>query len=95
MCLALFIPLLLTACDDEGHRAFVALGEMEHESMRLDEQTTDSVLRFRTKFENFIAKYPNSKDDPRYETIVNNINDCLVTIPINIEIDGGADIMVD
>lgn len=86
---ALFAASALSACSKEVLGAPVQ--DMEYfynESRGLTKVSPDSIQRFATKVENYVTYYPETKSDPYYPEIVDNINDaaklCGLTIHITL-----------
>lgn len=86
---ALFAASALSACSKEAFGA--PIEDMEsfyNESRGLTKVSPDSIQRFATKVENYVTYYPETKSDPYYPEIVDNINDaaklCGLTIHITL-----------
>lgn len=86
---ALFATSALSSCSKEAFGA--PIEDMEYfynESRGLTKVSPDSILRFATKVENYVTYYPETKSDPYYPEIVDNINDaaklCGLTIHITL-----------
>ncbi len=73
---ALFAASVFSSCDKE--MLDFPPGDMESfyiESCGLTKVASDSVQRFATKIDHYVYCYPESKDDPYYEDIVDNIQE--------------------
>ena len=80
---------LLGSCEKELFH-YAEITEYHAESQQLDVATTDSIARFSSKVQGFVAQHPDAKDDPLYPEILNNINIAKlnITIIIHDEWDG-------
>ena len=62
-----------------------------HESCGLIKVTGDSIQRFATKVDTYVARYPETKADPYFPDIVDNIKDaakfCGLTITFSFDLD--------
>ena len=87
----LIIGFLMPSCskDDESESSPV-MEALYAESVNLSEASLDSVKSFRSKVSNFIATYPNAKENSLYAQIKENIKAASVKfkITINDEWDG-------
>lgn len=58
-----------------------------HESRGLTKVEGDSIIRFASKLDTYVTHYPETKSDPYYPEIVDNINDaaklCGLTLHFN------------
>lgn len=55
------------------------------ESMGLRDVSGDSIKAFSSKVSNYVATYPEEKDNHLYPKIINNINAATVNITIDID----------
>jgi hypothetical protein len=65
------MALLFVSCEKELFH-YAEITEYHAESQQLDVATTDSIARFSSKVQGFVAQHPDAKDDPcilRYSTI--------------------------
>jgi len=87
--LILLMALLFVSCEKELFH-YAEITEYHAESQQLDVATTDSIARFSSKVQGFVAQHPDAKDDPLYPEILNNINIAKlnITIIIHDEWDG-------
>ena len=87
--LILLLALLFVSCEKELFH-YAEITEYHAESQQLDVATTDSIARFSSKVQGFVAQHPDAKDDPLYPEILNNINNAKlnITIIIHDEWDG-------
>ena len=87
--LILLMALLFVSCEKELFH-YAEITEYHAESQQLDVATTDSIARFSSKVQGFVAQHPDAKDAPLYSEILNNINNAKlnITIIIHDEWDG-------
>lgn len=97
---ALFAASALSACSKEVLGA--PIEDMEYfynESRGLTKVSPDSIQRFATKVVNYVTYYPETKSDPYYPEIVDNINDaaklCGLTIHITIDAEWEGEIIIN
>ena len=79
--LILLMALLFVSCEKELFH-YAEITEYHAESQQLDVATTDSIARFSSKVQGFVAQHPDAKDDPLYPEILENIN--MATLYITI-----------
>ena len=79
--LILLLALLLVSCEKELFH-YAEITEYHAESQQLDVATTDSIARFSSKVQGFVAQHPDAKDDPLYPEILENINMATLNITI-------------
>ena len=79
--LILLMVLLFVSCEKELLH-YAEITEYHAESQQLDVATTDSIARFSSKVQGFVAKHPDAKDDPLYPEILENINMATLNITI-------------
>ena len=79
--LILLMVLLFVSCEKELFH-YAEITEYHAESQQLDVVTTDSIARFSSKVQGFVAKHPDAKDDPLYPEILENINMATLNITI-------------
>ena len=72
---------LLESCEKELFH-YAEITEYHAESQQLDVATTDSIARFSSKVQGFVAQHPDAKDDPLYPEILENINMATLNITI-------------
>ena len=79
--LILLMVLLFVSCEKELFH-YAEISEYHAESQQLDVATTDSIARFSSKVQGFVAQHPDAKDDPLYPEILENINMATLNITI-------------
>lgn len=97
---ALFATSALSSCSKDAIGAPVQ--DMEYfygESLGLKSVAGDSILRFATKVETYVYKYPEERKNPYYPEIVDNINDaaklCGLTLHITIDAEWEGEIIIN
>ena len=73
--------LLFVSCEKELFH-YAEITEYHAEFQQLDVATTDSIARFSSKVQGFVAQHPEAKDDPLYPEILENINMATLNITI-------------
>ncbi len=73
---------MMTACEKE----IVSNIEAYYtESMGLQNVSLDSVKTFSNKVENYVAEYPDEKENPLYPKIQNNIKSASIRITLSVD----------
>ena len=97
---ALFATSALSSCSKDAIGA--PIEDMEYfynESRGLTKVSPDSIQRFATKVENYVTYYPETKSDPYYPEIVDNINDaaklCGLTIHLTLNPEWEGEIIIN
>jgi len=83
---------VFSACSKEVVEAPIENMEyFYYESCGLTKVEGDSIIRFATKVDTYVTHYPETKSDPYYPEIVDNINEaakiCGIIVHINLNLD--------
>ena len=89
---------VFSSCDKDSAETPSDMECFYNESRGLMQVEGDSIKRFATKFDNYVTTYPESKNDPYYPVIKDNINEAakncgiVIIIDLNPAWDGDDDI---